>query len=241
MGLVELLLGEARVAHERVPLGLLLRCQGPDPVGGPDRALGRAGKTDGLLTIALGGGLVALPEEHVGGHHVVVGLLRPLHGAVRPVQGPVEVPEVLVQPAQELRGAGADGEELVPGTALGVLLETVEQLDVARDRVERVAGAEQVRGLVVTGHRTAQMADEEFGVDRGVEVPPAGGRLRRAPPGLRDKSRLLPRPVGQAEHAPRDVESVGDPLDEIDLLDLALPGHDLAHPARCHVAGASDE
>ncbi|MFF7988447.1 hypothetical protein ACFZDG_01480 [Kitasatospora xanthocidica] len=104
-----------------------------------------------------------------------------------------------------------------------------------------MAGAEQIRGLVVTGHEAAQMADEEVGVDRRVEPLPANGRLDRSVASLwGGRCFLLPFPKSQPEHVTRDVQPVRDALDDIDLLDLGLARHDFADAARGHVTGARD-
>jgi hypothetical protein len=48
--------------------------------------------------------------------------------------------------------------------------------------------------------------------------------------------RDFPGAVGESEHRAGDAQSVGDPLDDVDVREPALPRHDLADPAGGHAA-----
>jgi hypothetical protein len=150
------------------------------------------GEADGGGGISAVGGQVGLAGQGVGDHDLVVGLLGPSQGPVRPA-GPSLG---LVQPGGELSPAGADAKHLGPVGSGGLGEELLDGGQMPRDRREDDLGAEQpVRRGELRKH-PAQIADHLAGREA------LGGAGPGELPGLIRRPQGKPKGSGGLEELP---------------------------------------
>jgi hypothetical protein len=132
------------VAGEGIPDGQLLQRDRSAAAGQAAPMLQCAlDEPDGAGGVARGRSLIRLADQHVGHHVWVADLLGPLHRAVGPVRGRPDVAAVLVEPARELRVAGADLQEAHTPCAGKVGKQLLDEVEMPTDGPQDLMRTEQ--------------------------------------------------------------------------------------------------
>jgi hypothetical protein len=144
---IQRLLTRDLVAGQGVPDRHLLQRDRAATAGEPAPMLqGGLREPDGPRHVAGGCSLIRLPDQHIGHHERVAGLLGPLHRPVGPMRARPSVAAVLVEPARELGIARADLQQAAALGAGKVGEQLLDEVQVAADGSEDLMGTQQPVG-----------------------------------------------------------------------------------------------